>query len=204
MSTIYLVALYCGWSCPISRTTLLALFNCYEIVSVLWYFVAWSSRPNYRSWTYIVLLILYKNHIFIVCNLIFSCVSMSFDPYQRHSFWLTLTFGFFFSLSTYGVNQSQTQRTFSTGSVKQAQRSVEYSTVNTLSGKELGSPCFSGDWNCLNCCGGSCEKLLSIFFNEMKWILKIVLEVINIVQDVSLDKSGLYDCRNERNLVHYS
>uniref|UniRef100_A0A6A7FST5 Sodium-coupled monocarboxylate transporter 1-like n=2 Tax=Hirondellea gigas TaxID=1518452 RepID=A0A6A7FST5_9CRUS len=54
------------------------------------------------------------------------------DPYQRHSLWLTLTFGLFFSLSTYGVNQSQTQRTFCTGSVKQAQRVMYYAIVGML------------------------------------------------------------------------
>ncbi|XP_066943454.1 sodium-dependent multivitamin transporter-like isoform X3 [Macrobrachium rosenbergii] len=50
--------------------------------------------------------------------------NFSLSPYQRHSFWLCLTLGLFFALSTYGVNQSQTQRFFSTGSVKQAQCSV--------------------------------------------------------------------------------
>ncbi|XP_047739797.1 sodium-coupled monocarboxylate transporter 1 [Hyalella azteca] len=58
--------------------------------------------------------------------------SMSLDPYQRHSFWLTLVFGFFFSLSTYGVNQSQTQRTFSTGSVQHAKRVIYYAIFGML------------------------------------------------------------------------
>ncbi|KAF2366266.1 Sodium/solute symporter [Trinorchestia longiramus] len=58
--------------------------------------------------------------------------NMSLDPYQRHSFWLTLVFGLFFSLSTYGVNQSQTQRTFSTGSVRHAKRVIYYAIFGML------------------------------------------------------------------------
>ncbi|XP_050721481.1 sodium-coupled monocarboxylate transporter 1-like [Eriocheir sinensis] len=55
--------------------------------------------------------------------------NMSLDPYQRHSFWLCLTLGFFYTLSSNGVNQSQAQRYFSTGSVRQAQWVLYYSAV---------------------------------------------------------------------------
>ncbi|KAG0727179.1 Sodium-coupled monocarboxylate transporter 1 [Chionoecetes opilio] len=55
--------------------------------------------------------------------------NMSLDPYQRHSFWLCIILGFFFTLSNNGVNQSQAQRYFSTGSVKNAQRVLYYSAV---------------------------------------------------------------------------
>lgn len=48
------------------------------------------------------------------------------DPYQRHSFWLCLCLGFFFALGSYGVNQSQTQRFFSTRTVQEAQRVLYY------------------------------------------------------------------------------
>ncbi|XP_045601787.1 sodium-coupled monocarboxylate transporter 1 [Procambarus clarkii] len=54
------------------------------------------------------------------------------DPYQRHSFWLCITMGFFFTLGTYGVNQSQTQRYFSTGSVQQAQWVLYYAAMGMV------------------------------------------------------------------------
>ncbi|XP_045132081.1 sodium-coupled monocarboxylate transporter 1-like isoform X3 [Portunus trituberculatus] len=50
--------------------------------------------------------------------------NMSLNPYQRHSFWLCVIYGFFFTLSNNAVNQSQVQRYFSTGSVRNAQCSV--------------------------------------------------------------------------------
>ncbi|MCL4149420.1 UNVERIFIED_CONTAM: hypothetical protein GTU68_067184 [Idotea baltica] len=59
----------------------------------------------------------------------FKLSSFNLDPYQRHSFWLVIVYGFFFSMSTYGVNQSQTQRTFSTSSVKEAQKVIYYAIV---------------------------------------------------------------------------
>ncbi|XP_066943453.1 sodium-dependent multivitamin transporter-like isoform X2 [Macrobrachium rosenbergii] len=58
--------------------------------------------------------------------------NFSLSPYQRHSFWLCLTLGLFFALSTYGVNQSQTQRFFSTGSVKQAQWVLYYAAAGMV------------------------------------------------------------------------
>ncbi|XP_042864126.1 sodium-coupled monocarboxylate transporter 1-like [Penaeus japonicus] len=58
--------------------------------------------------------------------------NMDFDPYQRHSFWLCIILGFFFTLGTYGVNQSQTQRFFSTKSVQDAQRVIYYAAVGMV------------------------------------------------------------------------
>lgn len=55
--------------------------------------------------------------------------NLSLDPYQRHSFWLCVILGFFFTLSNNGVNQSQTQRYFSTGSVQNAQWVLYYSAI---------------------------------------------------------------------------
>ncbi|XP_068231607.1 sodium-coupled monocarboxylate transporter 1-like [Palaemon carinicauda] len=63
--------------------------------------------------------------------------NFNLDPYQRHSFILCVTFGIFFSLSTYGVNQSQTQRFFSTGSVKQAQWVLYYAAFGMIFLKAL-------------------------------------------------------------------
>ncbi|KAL7648440.1 UNVERIFIED_CONTAM: hypothetical protein RMT77_000346 [Armadillidium vulgare] len=54
------------------------------------------------------------------------------NPFQRHSFWLVIVNGLFFSLSTYGVNQSQTQRAFSSGSVSDAQRVIYLAIVGIL------------------------------------------------------------------------
>nr|XP_053629216.1 sodium-coupled monocarboxylate transporter 1-like isoform X2 [Cherax quadricarinatus] len=54
------------------------------------------------------------------------------NPYQRHSFWLCIVLGFFFTLGTYGVNQSQTQRYFSTGSIKQAQWVLYYAAMGMV------------------------------------------------------------------------
>ncbi|KAK7066255.1 hypothetical protein SK128_003763, partial [Halocaridina rubra] len=58
--------------------------------------------------------------------------NLDLDPYQRHSFWLCITFGLFFALSTFGVNQSQTQRFFSTGSVEQAKWVLYYAAVGIV------------------------------------------------------------------------
>ncbi|XP_064100409.1 sodium-coupled monocarboxylate transporter 2-like [Macrobrachium nipponense] len=58
--------------------------------------------------------------------------NFALDPYQRHSFWLCLTYGIFFALSTYGVNQSQTQRFFSTDSVKHAQWVLYYAAAGMV------------------------------------------------------------------------
>ncbi|KAK3857907.1 hypothetical protein Pcinc_035870 [Petrolisthes cinctipes] len=58
--------------------------------------------------------------------------NMNLNPYQRHSLWLCVINGFFFTLGTYGVNQSQTQRYFSTASVKHAQRVLYYAAVGMV------------------------------------------------------------------------
>uniref|UniRef100_A0A0P4W0X3 Sodium-dependent multivitamin transporter n=1 Tax=Scylla olivacea TaxID=85551 RepID=A0A0P4W0X3_SCYOL len=59
--------------------------------------------------------------------------NMSLNPYQRHSFWLCVIYGFFFTLSNNGVNQSQVQRYFSTGSVRNAQWVLYYSAIALVS-----------------------------------------------------------------------
>ncbi|XP_068230838.1 sodium-coupled monocarboxylate transporter 1-like [Palaemon carinicauda] len=58
--------------------------------------------------------------------------NLSLNPYQRHSFWLCATLGLFFALSTYGVNQSQTQRFFSTGSLNEAQWVLYYAAAGMV------------------------------------------------------------------------
>ncbi|XP_037777968.1 LOW QUALITY PROTEIN: sodium-coupled monocarboxylate transporter 1-like [Penaeus monodon] len=58
--------------------------------------------------------------------------NMDLDPYQRHSFWLCIILGFFFTLGTYGVNQSQTQRFFSTKSVQDAQKVIYFAAVGMV------------------------------------------------------------------------
>ena len=60
--------------------------------------------------------------IILLLIIIITTTSMDFDPYQRHSFWLCITLGFFFAMGSYGVNQSQTQRYFSTKTIQEAQR----------------------------------------------------------------------------------
>lgn len=59
-------------------------------------------------------------------------LNLNLDPYQRHSLWLCVILGFFFTLGTYGVNQSQTQRYFSTGSVTQAQWVLYYAAMGMV------------------------------------------------------------------------
>lgn len=59
--------------------------------------------------------------------------NLDLNPYQRHSFWLCIINGFFFTLSNNGVNQSQVQRYFSTGSVKNAQKVLYYSAIALVS-----------------------------------------------------------------------
>lgn len=59
--------------------------------------------------------------------------NMSLNPYQRHSFWLCVIYGFFFTLSNNAVNQSQVQRYFSTGSVRNAQWVLYYSAIALVS-----------------------------------------------------------------------
>ncbi|ROT80798.1 hypothetical protein C7M84_000465 [Penaeus vannamei] len=58
--------------------------------------------------------------------------NLDLDPYQRHSFWLCIILGFFFTLGTYGVNQSQTQRFFSTKSVQDAQKVIYFAAFGML------------------------------------------------------------------------
>ncbi|XP_042240640.1 sodium-coupled monocarboxylate transporter 2-like [Homarus americanus] len=59
-------------------------------------------------------------------------LNFNLDPYQHHSFWLCIILGFFFTLGTFGVNQSQTQRYFSTGSIAQAQWVLYYAAIGMV------------------------------------------------------------------------
>ncbi|XP_076063706.1 sodium-coupled monocarboxylate transporter 1-like [Oratosquilla oratoria] len=58
--------------------------------------------------------------------------NLSLDPYERHSLWLVIILGFFFTLNTYGVTQSQMQRAFSTGSIRQSQKVMYYGAVGLV------------------------------------------------------------------------
>ena len=52
------------------------------------------------------------------------CCSFDPNPYQRHSIFLLMIHGIMFALGTYGVTQSQIQRTFSTGTLQNAKKYV--------------------------------------------------------------------------------
>ncbi|XP_076063705.1 sodium-coupled monocarboxylate transporter 1-like [Oratosquilla oratoria] len=59
-------------------------------------------------------------------------LNLSLDPYQRHSVWLVIVLGFFFGIYSFGVNQGQMQRAFSTGSVEKAQRVFYYGAAGMV------------------------------------------------------------------------